>query len=68
MNWYHAWFRSNFPLAGEDTEAINDFYQQLLPTLESVGLLDGMKGVEGKNYCIRPEVLFVGAALRSVTC
>jgi DEAD/DEAH box helicase domain-containing protein len=67
-NWYHAWFRRNFPLASSDTEAINDFYQQLLPALESVGLLDGMKGTEGTNYCIRPEVLFVGAAAGAVEC
>jgi DEAD/DEAH box helicase domain-containing protein len=67
-NWYHAWFRRNFPLASDDTEAINDFYQQLLPTLESVGLLDEVKGTEGVNYCIRPEVLFVGAGAGAVEC
>jgi DEAD/DEAH box helicase domain-containing protein len=67
-NWYHAWYRRNFPLAASDTEVMNDFYQQLLPALASVGLLDEVKGTEGNNYCIRPEVLFVGAAAGAVEC
>jgi|GEM_PF-360571 DEAD/DEAH box helicase domain-containing protein len=74
-NWYHAWFVRCFQSGGEafrlvadSAGAINEFYQQLLPVLTSVGLLDVRTGPEGDNYCLQPQALEVGAAAGAVEC
>lgn len=67
-NWYHGYFRTNFSFVADEAQAINEFYQQLLPILAEAGLLDVRSGPEGDNYCLRPEALIVGADAGAVEC
>ncbi len=67
-NWYHSYFKANFAFVADEAQAINDFYQQLLPLLVTEQLLDVRSGPEGENYCLRPDALVVGGAAGAVQC
>ena len=67
-NWYHAYFRKQFPLVADTPAAVSEFYQQLLPVLADAGLVDGCEGPEGMNYCLDPAALYVGGDAGAVEC
>lgn len=67
-NWHTAYFRRSFPLVADSLPAINEFHARLLPALAELGLLEACRGPEGINYCIKPEVLQLGADAGAVEC
>ena len=68
MNWHHSYFIKSFQLAGNNTDFINEFYDQWLKALTEAGLLNSANSGEMINYAIAPEMIWVKKDVKMFCC
>jgi DEAD/DEAH box helicase domain-containing protein len=70
-NYFHAYFRKTFPMAPAHSDAVNDFYRELLTQLTTVGLLDTQQATDAahtRSHALLPDVVRVGKAVQRHQC
>lgn len=68
-NWFHSYFRKSFP-ALTYPDALNEFYEVLLPVLasEEVGILNKATALGMENFCIEPASLLTSNRVVHLDC
>jgi DEAD/DEAH box helicase domain-containing protein len=68
-NWYSTWMLKCFPMVhAQETELINEFYQQLLEYLEANRLLDKKVAAGVNNTGLNPDQIYLTTDVHSFEC
>lgn len=67
-NWVHQYFKKSFPLASQHTDLVNEFFENLIVTLNDLGLVNQANTEEKINYALSSDNIFVSSQTKSFTC
>ncbi|WP_418639544.1 DEAD/DEAH box helicase [Winogradskyella sp.] len=67
-NWYHAYFRKSFEFVPENTTLINEFYENVFASLETLEVLNSETAKDGQNYAINPKEILVSNKVTTYQC
>ena len=67
-NWYHAYFRKSFEFVPENKALINEFYENVFKSLESLDIFNADTAKDGQNYAINPKEIVISNKVTSYQC
>jgi DEAD/DEAH box helicase domain-containing protein len=67
-NWFHSYFKKSFPMAGNHPDFLNEFFKEVLFSLEECGILDKKQSDNQENFAINPESLRVSKRVKTLSC
>jgi DEAD/DEAH box helicase domain-containing protein len=67
-NWYRSYYLKSFPLASGYHELVNEFYQKLIETFISIGLMNRRGENKIENYAIEPTVILIENKVSNCVC
>ncbi|EDM25749.1 putative RNA helicase [Lentisphaera araneosa HTCC2155] len=67
-NWFHQYYKKSFIMASSHQDMVNEFYEQLILSLEKSGIMDKSNCEEKLNFGLNPAKVFVNNKAKTYEC